>query len=376
MNKDGLRIEKIKSDHAELLKKVRESIITNHENLKGNIEEVVTVLDFDEKSIKKQEATIKAQELVTTLTKEILDAKTKEEIIEIRKRLNYYINKIKSEIKKRELDESYLNAYQEKVTYLRKDIAKYIRFLKREENISEIDHLYSNYDNLNKEEMTDLKKALKREVNYNRRNLAEPKIEDKKLVSESTIDASIKNTLSDSFEVEENTNPYKFTMTQKEDDEDIEFSISESNIQLQRPGNQLKENNNSFETKEYLKSRVKDYDKQYCIRPTLDYSKEDSGKNMISFLKNLPSYIHNKKAIKHMESDNCRFYSGSDLRSYIEYLKRRNSISRGLKCIFSKTHLYSDSNLIKHENCAAWLSDFCEKNGMEIGFAQQLEKTM
>ena len=232
MNKDGLRIEKIKSDHAELLKKVRESIITNHENLKGNIEEVVTVLDFDEKSIKKQEATIKAQELVTTLTKEILDAKTKEEIIEIRKRLNYYINKIKTEIKRRELDESYLNAYQEKVTYLRKDIAKYIRFLKREENISEIDHLYSNYDNLNKEEMTDLKKALKREINYNRRNLAEPKIEDKKLVPEATIDISTKESLSDSFEVEENTNPYKFTMTPKEDDEDIEFSISESNIQL------------------------------------------------------------------------------------------------------------------------------------------------
>ena len=165
MNRDGIRIAKIKNDHAELLKRVRNSIVENDSILTESIKEVINVLDFDEKCIKKQEAMNSAQELIADLTKEIIEAKTKEEVFEIRKKLNYNINKIKAEIKKRNVDEKYLNDYQVKITYLRKDIASYIRFLKREDNIVEIDKLYSNYNNLTKEEMTTLKKALKREVN-------------------------------------------------------------------------------------------------------------------------------------------------------------------------------------------------------------------
>ena len=91
MNNDGIRIEKIKSDHAELLKLVRNSIVENKEHLSESVDSVITVLDFDDKCVKKQEAMEQARELIASLTEEILNAKTKEEVFEIRKKwINLY----------------------------------------------------------------------------------------------------------------------------------------------------------------------------------------------------------------------------------------------------------------------------------------------
>ena len=379
MNKDGIRIEKIKSDHAELLRRVRDSIVENHGILKEEIEEVVQVLDFDEKSIKKYEATLNAQELVTTLTKEILEAKTKEEVFEIRKKLNYYMNKIKAEIKRRELDESYLNDYQIKVTYLRKDIAKYIRFLKREDNIAEIDRLYSDYENLTQEEMTNLKKALSREVSYNRRNLAESKEEvvtEEKSIEKEISTEVVEKDLTKSFDIRENDNPFRLTIS---DD-----GLQEANFHLkevpQRPGNQYITQDiqtaSYAEVEKYLSGKVSDYNRRYRVRQTYDYSKTHLGKNMVNFFKNLPLYVHNKKAIKRMKNDYYRFYNGHDLGSYIEYLKRRNSIANGLKCMFSRTHLFNNNDIIKHEKCTMWLYEFCIRHHLDLSFQNQRERSL
>ena len=392
MNRDGIRIEKIKSDNAELLRKVRESIINNHDNLNESIKDAITVIDFDEKCIKKQEAMNNAQELIASLTKEIVEAKTKEEVFEIRKRLNYYINKIKEEIKNRDVEESKLNDYQVKVTYLRKDIAKYIRFLKREDNIAEIDRLYSNYENLSKDEMTTLKKSLTKEVNYNRRNLKEPKpVVKKNRLEDQVIESYVRQTnepskinKNDSCSLEEQVvesygqeplYPYVQIKSglQEKKPEETKFQLKEVPRELRRPGSECYTKNMDFaDVEKYLSGRVLDYNRQYSIYITEDYGRKGLGKNIKNFFKNLPLYIHNKKAIKNMTEDYYRYYNGNDLGSYIEYLKRRNSIKHGLKCIFSKTHLYSNTNLIQHEKCTMWLYEFCNRHGMSITF----QKTM
>ncbi|MBR5370546.1 MAG: hypothetical protein IK137_04515 [Bacilli bacterium] len=346
MNRDGIRIEKIKSNHIELIEKVRDNILENKESVSNSITEVINIIDFDEKSVKKKDATLKAQELITTLTEQILAAKTPEEVFELRKKLNYYINKIKAELKNRNIDEKYLNDYQEKITYLRKDIAKYIRFLKREDNIVEIDKLYSNYENLNKEEMVTLKKALTREINYNRRNLKEP--QEKKIVKETK-----KVPLTNIFE-------------------EVIYDSEQQEETPRRPGNQIptdnKENVEFSDVEEYLTNAVEKYKSKYNIKSTHDYSKKGLRKNISHFFKNIPNYIHNKKAIKHMQRDFCRYYSGSDLGSYIEYLIQRNSISKGLQCILSKSQLYRNYNLVEEDKCAVWLYEFCQKHGISIPY--------
>lgn len=373
MNKDEKRITKIKNDHAELLKMVRDDIIENDGKLDESIEKVIKVLDFDEKSIKSYQATIAAQELVASLTKKILEAKTKEEVCEIRKKLNYYINKIKSEMKKRNLNESYLNDYQDKVSYLRKDIAKYIRFLKREDNIVEIERLYSRYKELNHEEMVNLKKALKREIAYNKRNLNEFNSNEKLEIIKNTKVKVLKESKKEVNKEEKVTsidgNPFQLIIPEDKTPKDP-FLYEEKPTPKDKPRFYLKNIRNAdfIEVEGYLNGKIKDYNRLYRIEDTHDYSRNNLGKNVIHFFRNLPHYIHNKKAVKKMKSDYYRFYNGNDLGSYIEYLKHRNSISEGLKCMFSKSHLYNNNDIIKHEMCSRWLFDFCRRHGMDIHF--------
>lgn len=395
MNNDGIRIEKIKADHAELLRLVRNSIVDNKGQLSESIDSVITVLDFDDKCVKKQEAMEQARELVASLTEEILNAKTKEEIFEIRKKLNYYINKIKAEIKKRNVSEETLNDYYAKATYLRKDIARYIRFLKREDNIAEIDRLYDRYESLNAEEMETLKKALRREINYNHRNLNPPVEKKEEVVTE---EKKVEVTSGES----EEHNPFDLSSLKKDvkkDDPKDQFAFLRAELGLDEPKPDLEKDRFVLseaiktsesakpqyvmkdlqsteypEMREYLDYKVNQFAMQYHVEPTLDYSRRHKARNFIHFFRNLPRYIYNKKVIKHMMADYSMFYNGSDFGSFIEYIKSRNSIRNGLKSLFSKTHLYSNENLNKHEKCSRWIYDFCKRNHMNISF--QVEKTI
>ena len=49
------------------------------------------------------------------------------------------------------------------------------------------------------------------------------------------------------------------------------------------------------------------------------------GKNGLKLVKNLPSYLKNKKVIKQMEKDCALFNRGKDFRGFIEYHRERNS---------------------------------------------------
>lgn len=400
MNKVDTRIEKIKSDHANLLKMVRESILKNRYNFDYEIDEVIGVLDFDEKSINKFEAMVNAQELIVSLVQQILDAKNVEDVLNIRKKLNYYINKIKSELKKRNVKQTIIDKYQEKSNFLRKDIAKYIRFLKRENNIADIEKLYSNYDNLTKEEMETLKKALKREVNYNTRNINPPK---KKEIKKEVVDVKIKKKENDQEEkdnVIQNLNEFfrKYESTKKrpdpselvfefskyktnQDQSDLKDEDFEFSSQFERETTYLHDNEkirdisevNFDDVDDYLEKKVSAFSSMYNIAKTYDYQSKGMGKNTINFFRNIPNYIHNKKALKAMYRDYNIFYGGNDLASYIEYIKRRNSIRQGLKCIFKRSYLYSQEAkyLNCHDNCSWWLFNYCKNNSMNLPVSEK-----
>lgn len=355
MKKVDNRVEQIKMEHEELLKMSRACIEENKNNFIENVDQLMSVLDFDEKNVKNYKAMVSSQELVASLTKEILEAKSVEEVLKIREKLSYYINKIKAELKKREIEQSKLDNYQENSNYLRKDIAKYIRFLKRGDNIIDIEKLYNNYDNLTVEELEKLKKALRTEKNYNVRNLNAFNKEKTK------AKGNLNDFNKEKTEAKENVN----VALKKESSIDKSTkSDSDTKIKKSRHISEIE----FSDINEFLEERVNDLSSQYNITNTFDYNIYDSRKNIVNFFCNIPRYIHNKKALKKMKRDYNVYYSGNDLVSFMEYVKRRNSIFQSLKCIFSRSYLYSQENkcLNNHDKCSWWVFNFCKKHSMNL----------
>lgn len=400
------RVEKIKREHIELLEMAREGILQNRENFMSEVEDVITVLDYDQENVKKYTAMKEAQELIATLTQQIVEAKDVEEIVALRKKLNYYINKIKAELKRREASPEILEQYQEKATYLRKEIAGYIRFLKREDNIAQIETLSSRYDQLSLEEADTLKKCLRREVNYNTRNKkarletkqtvekeksVEEQLEEFDVVDSGAAVAGATDTAQSSDIVFAMDTPVQ-DESAEDRDRQIEEIISEfgrgevpqqdkfsfsfadvPEILLAREDQPYEEKVSFEEADSSLQRAAKGFEERYDIQPTLDYHRHGIGRNILHFFRNLPAYFHNKRAIQMMEKDYYLYYSGSDLASYMAYLKRRNSIKQGLKCIFNRSYLYTNEfrYLNHHDKCSKWMYDFCVRNSMPIDISKK-----
>ena len=110
----------------------------------------------------------KAHNLIINLINEIVNSNNPDKIANIRKKLNYYINKIKREMIKRQLDEEKISKYSEEVKTIRNHISKYIRFLKRQEKIEEIKKLSKNYQELSSDEQKIMQKMISLELKYNK----------------------------------------------------------------------------------------------------------------------------------------------------------------------------------------------------------------
>ncbi len=348
MNKDKNldRINRIKEERKLLLTEVKDSINNSNEEVINNISEIKELLNYDEESIKKYNAICEAQELIESLTKEIVNAKSHEEVIEIRKKLNYYINKVKNECKKRNISEEDYNKYYSNITDLRKNIAKYIRYLKRESNINHIDELNSNYDNLSSEEKQDLNKAIKLERNYNTRQL-NPK--EKEVKEEELTDSErLQRLLSESFK-KEGTSPLSMG----------ELTIESSN----------QEEDTYSSDREYIDTKVTDFSRRYKTYKTHHYNHSLPG-NIVSFIKNVPIYKKNQKTIRRMMFDYEHFYHGDDFNSYIAYQANNNSIKEGLKSIFKHSSLYNKENLYldTHNRCINWILHYIRHNNLELNY--------
>ncbi len=370
MKKINKNIDKIQQDHLALLKMVKESLLQNKNNFNTGVKDVIEILKASELDVKKYEAVVQAQELIKDLTQQIVNATNLEDITNLRKKLNYYINKIKNILKKRGIEESVIDTYLEKTTFFRKDIARYIRVLKRENNLSFINNSYANLDNLSEEELQELKKLIRREQNYHTRNIKNsdqrpvvkkgsviPKEKTKVPFTENLI-ADESKLLLPAFNPEvEETESHDLTVVPPE-----VFQLLD-NHQIKT----ISEIEFDDVNEQFTKCAAK-FSRQYHIAPTYDYSLRRPSRNIIRFFRNIPRYIYNKKVLKLIENDSNIYYGGNDLISFREYVRQRNSISQGLRCIFSRSYLFTEEAAIlnRHRKCSEWLFNFCKENNLEI----------
>ena len=365
-NKYNEKIAKIKKEHAELVNIAHENILKSNESFNENLSQVVETLNLDAKYVTKYTAIVKVQDLIANLTEQIINTNDKDEIIKLRRKLNNYIRKVKEELAKRNMPQTVIEKFQAKTNYLRKDIARLIRYLKREDNIKLINELYSNYDNLSPEELELLKKSLAKENTYNLRNkkelatisfkkeipptnsIAQEKLEESKLVFTKNLDDNPAETkkvdyvFAESVEDNNDTKPNNF---------DFQSFVESNDL------DNLKTNQLFTDKKTYIADRIVELTKSYNLKDTLDYQTQSFTHNIITFFHNLPTYIHNKKCIKVMKNDYYLYYRGKDFNSFIKYSQKRNSIISSLRCIFNQSYLYSNDliYLNKHKNCFTWI---------------------
>ena len=171
MNNYVDKIVAIKENEKKLLEFVKNKITDENNIFNLNTRNIVDVLTHDEKMVKKYEAVVKAQELIAEYTERIKNSNNVDEIVELRKELNKCINKVKKEMINRGFDDIEINNYCEDIKKYRKTISENLRYLKREEKIKEIEDLNNNFDNLNEEELLRLKKLVKNEMSYGKRNI-------------------------------------------------------------------------------------------------------------------------------------------------------------------------------------------------------------
>lgn len=372
MNNYDKSIDNIKESRQVMIKKVTDSIKTDSISLTSKTNELINQTQNDEK---KQKELLKVQELITSLIEDIINAKDETEINKIRKRLNYYINKIKKELKKREISEKDIEDYQEKVCSVRSNISKYIRFLKRNKNIEEIEQLNNRFEELLEDDSKKLKQMISLEKRYNKKytNTEETKKSSKELSITSNISEIFKQEI-DKIVAGNELISNIFEEPSKEQPKKVKEEIIEEPKKEEKPSfvidfdEIIKRSNNSHRLDksydeydnviDYLNDKISLYKIKYGMLDLQEYDKSII-KNSIIFLKNFLKYIRNKKTIEIMKRDNRFFYSGSDLTGYIEYSKQRNSIKNALKGIFSKTNIFSSKGEKPDEKnrCIKWILD-------------------
>lgn len=407
MNKDTHykeKLEKIKNDHRLLLEMARSSIAENANILGEQIHDIFSVIEYDEKQSKKYAALLNAKCTIENIVESIVNATTYEEIVKLREKLNYYINKIKKEMVSRNLSDEMIASYQKQTSYLKKDIAKSIRILKRENNIDTIEGLIMLSDVIIPDDDDEtLKKMIKNEMKFNNyylkpKKLVIPNENDTKHFDED-MTISQQPVEKKSSKADDIAGKLKFDFTDLESPQGSSKVITELNdfsngfkpLLTEAENPNKKSNNDGVEKNddlsdllkprlaldtfkysdetEYLQEMVKRYTRQYCIRDLRKYG-HSKGNNVLNFIGNLPTYIYNKQAVREMEYDSSIFYSGSDFVSFIEYTRRRNSISNALKSVFNKSYLISfEGNCLNnHERCVRWMQAYCKENGLEVNY--------
>ncbi len=129
------KLEKIKNDRNFLINILEDKLRENMDDVSLSLKNIDIIFKEDEEAINKYQAIKKAQEMILSLAEEIINAKNKDDVIIIRKKLNYYISVIRNELKKRNVSDEVIDKYQNSVCSLRRNISQSIRIAKRENNI-------------------------------------------------------------------------------------------------------------------------------------------------------------------------------------------------------------------------------------------------
>lgn len=380
------KIQKINDDRKLMLNNVKDNILNNNNTLINNLDNIIEMINIDEVNTKKYTAIVRMKSLIFDLTEKIVNANSIEEITTLRKKINYYINKIKKELVERNIEQDDMDKIQGNVDYLRYDITKYIRFLKRETNITKISNHYVNISNLTIEENKEFKKLLANESRYNKRNLSSlnsyptRKKKDKK---QDDIIFQIEDT-KENNDSDNNTIPVFEESTEVASTDDC-VNVGTVNVVCEEITTDMTinvENNDGLDliTQKDDFTKLTEQIESHLSRYHFDELNKYDGnfiQNCLSLIKNFPTYFKNKKLIKEANFDYNVFYHGDDLAAVIEYFKKNTSIPLALELIFNKSSL-SDREvecLFNHKKCIDWVIEFCNLTGYSLDSARKLIKS-
>ena len=408
MNNYDEKMLNIKDTQKQLLEFAKNKINDKSDVFNKNVESVIDVLNYDSKMVKKYEAVVEAQKLIIELTNQIKNSTSVEEIIEIRKKLNYYINKIKKEIKNRNIDSTEYDKYVLNATNLRKGISEYIRYLKREDKIKEIEYLKSK-DNLSEEEAIRLKKLLKNEVSYGKRNLNKYNTPEEEKETAKVVKPQEKEKL-DYFSPQRK---YRYIKDGSENEENVEnnqrvlgkyfknsgavYSYKKVEKPLKTKGSRkVVEKRMSDEAKKIVEAiqqsnptpnktliSTKSYDSLYEFLDDTTTSfasryhvlkKEKYTRNIIKnikiFVDNMEIIRCNKMSIKRMMGDYSYYYPHPELYGYIEYMKRDTSVIKSMKNAIIGSRLKDTEKYYyeEHQKCVAWIMEFFKEKNIECKY--------
>jgi len=374
MNNYDDKIVTIKKTEKALLELVKDKIHENNQIFNNHITEIVDLLNYDSKMVKKYEAVVNAQEQIKELANQIKNANNVEEIVEIRKKLNYFINKVKKEMKQRGISEDIYNKYCENATNLRKSISEDVRYLKRENKINEIERLNDNIADLTEEDSKRLEKLIKNELSYGKRCISNYNIE--------KIDLSLneKNELRENEDISEEVQ--KNSTLKEELDNFFSRSnkkIMDSNLTNESNGFSPRVKIKDFDKKaystvyDYLDEQVDVFNQRYKIVQPKKYTKNPI-KNLKIYTKNIPILLYNKEKVRFMMRDYSYYHKKSELMGYSEYIKRNSSLLYNLKksikgnSLDDKREYYAQ----EHKKCIYWILDYCKNNDLVISYEKSM----
>ena len=240
---------------------------------------------------------------------------------------------------KERFDDIEFNNYCEDVKRYRKRISENIRYLKRYEKINEIENLNSNISSLNEEDTLRLKKLVKNEMSYGKRNI-------EKLGS--TVD----------------------------NNENVNTNANTNLSMISNP--MLTMDFESYDSlQDFLNCRVDFYERQYNVEKNDEYNGSII-KNISIFNKNLPKLINNKRRVKCMIRDYHLFVRKPELLGYSNYLKNSNSLRYNLKNVIKNGVLKNKEKSLEEEHNKAvnWIINFCNDNDLEIRYNKRVSQTI
>ena len=402
------KIEKIKEREKQLLEIAQCNIYFDGRSFRKYAKEVIEALDYHNKTGKKYIAVVNAQKAIKKYTKQILEAKDVEEIKEIRKKINKSINKIKEEMKKRDIDEEMYNKYCEKAKQFRKRIAQNIRYLKRKEKIKEIKKLNKHIDKLSKDDLKKLRRLVKNELEYSKRNLIKedevlygdidyiPNVDLESMDSEDSdityyelqeedfteeekreIEEAKVEKVKEKKDKKEKEKKKKKNKKKKHNKEKKDFLL-EDNIGTTSDFDEEKQEPISFPTgyrllEDYLEDKIETYDERYNIEKIDEYT-GGVVKNLHIFGKNVSKMLKNKEKSRIMLTDYNSYCRRPELLGYSDYIRRHNSIIHNIKEAITtnvfkeKEYLYDDEMY----SAVRWIMNYCENNNMEISYPRRL----
>lgn len=364
------KIINIKDMHKALLELVKNKIKDNSVDFSNNTQTVIEALNYDSEMVKKYEAIIETKKLIIEFSNQIQEAKTVEEVIEIRKKLNNCINKVKREIISRNLEASLYDEYVMKATSLRKSISEYVRYLKREVKIREIESL-SNEANT-PENHDRLKKLLKNEISYGKRNLNKYNIQDnQEIIDDNHSSETESNELgSTEKEIEDGDNDKQFDGLREFTEIPLEDESKPQGLVGKNEDFRYVPKYKTYEDLyKYLDDKVMLFERNFRIKKAEKYTRSVI-KNLRVFTKNIPILIQNRRRVKLMIKDFNLCTRQSELVGYIEYTKIDNSFITNMKKVFEGSSI-DDKELYyleEHQKCVDWIIDFCDENKLSLSY--------